>query len=80
MSSLLAASLIVAPIISLHFIPTPNWRLVAIVGFTLIFVFGMVFTTEAKRDQVFAATAAFAAVQAVYVGAALQSGKKASEN
>ena len=70
-SSFLAAMLILAPVIALHFISTPNARLGAIVGFTFAFVLLMVFTTQAKRNEVFAATAAFVAVQVIYVGAAL---------
>jgi len=74
-SSFLAAMLILAPVIALHFVNTPNTRLGAIVGFTFAFVLLIVFTTEAKRNEVFAATAAFVAVQAIYVGVALDPNK-----
>lgn len=70
-SSFLAAMLVLAPVIALHFVSTPFARLGAIVGFTLGFVLLIIFTTEATRSEVFAATAAFVAVQAVYVGSAL---------
>ena len=75
-SSFLAAVLILAPVIALHFVSTPNARLGFIVGFTIAFVLLTVFTTEAKRSEVFAATAAFVAVQVVYVGAALDPNRK----
>jgi hypothetical protein len=75
-SSFLAAMLILAPVIALHFLKTPDARLGAIVGFTFAFVSLIVFTTEAKRSEVFAATAAFVAVQVIYVGAALEPNAK----
>jgi hypothetical protein len=75
-SSFLAAMLVLAPVIVLHFVSTPNARLGPIVGFTLAFVLLTIFATEARRSEVFAATAAFVAVQVIYVGAALDPNKK----
>ena len=70
-TSFLAAIVILAPVIALHFVHTSNQRLGAIAGFTMAFVLAMVTTSDVKRGEVFAATAAFGAVQVVYVGAAL---------
>lgn len=75
-SSFLAAMLVLAPVIALHFVSTPNARLGAIVGFTMAFVVLTIFATEARRSEIFAATAAFVAVQVIYVGAALDPKKK----
>lgn len=52
-SSFLAAVLILAPVIALHFVSNPNARLGVIVGFTISFVLLTLFTTEAKRSEVF---------------------------
>ena len=67
----MAAVLILVPVIVLHFLQNANWRLLVIVIFTLIFTATLVVGTGAERAQIFAATAAFVAVQVVYMGSAL---------
>lgn len=69
--SFAAAVLILVPVIVLHFLQDANWRLAVIVIFSLSFTATLVMGTSADRAQVFAATAAFVAVQVVYVGNAL---------
>ena len=59
------------PVIVLHFLQDANWRLAVIVMFSLSFTATLVIGTSAERAQIFAATAAFVAVQVVYVGSAL---------
>ena len=66
--SFVAAILILVPVIVLHFLQNANWRLLVIVIFTLVFTATLVVGTSAERAQIFAATAAFVAVQVVYVG------------
>ena len=66
--TLLATALILIPVITLHFVTNSNWRLSLIVVFTLAFTTSMSVTTKAKRSEIFAAAAAFVAVQVVYVG------------
>lgn len=68
-----AALLVLVPVIVLHFIQDDDWRLAVIVIFSLIFTLTMAMCTSADRAQIFAATAAFVAVQVVYVGNALTS-------
>ena len=70
-STFLAAILILVPVIALHFVETSSARLTLIVVFTVIFAFIMSTMTGAKRSEIFATTAAFVAVQVVYIGSAL---------
>ena len=72
MATFAATVLILIPVIVLHFVTNENWRLAVIVIFTLCFAATLVFCTRAERSQIFAATAAFVAVQVVYVGSALE--------
>ena len=67
-ASIAAVISILTPLICLHFVPAANARLAVIVIFSLCFVIFLRALTDAKRSEVFAATAAFVAVQAVYVG------------
>ena len=69
--SLVAAVLILVPVIVLHFVQNANWKLLVIVIFSLIFTATLLVGTSAERAQTFAATAAFVGVQVVYVGSAL---------
>jgi hypothetical protein len=69
--NMLAALLILVPVIVLHFIQNSDMRLVAVVLFSFTFTCAMGIFTEAKRGEVFAASAAFVAVQVVYVGSTL---------
>jgi hypothetical protein len=71
LSSFLATVLILIPVITLHFVQSANARLVVIVVSSLVFTEMVVLTTQATRSEVFAASAAFIAIQVVYVGSAL---------
>ena len=72
-SSFVATTLILVPVITLHFVNSADTRLIIIVVFSLAFQSLVVLATEAKRSEVFVATAAFVAIQVVYVGSALGS-------
>lgn len=72
-SSFTATALILIPVITLHFVNSADMRLIIIVVFSVAFQGLVVLATEAKRSEVFAATAAFVAIQVVYVGGALGS-------
>lgn len=65
---MLASILILIPVVILHFVTNPNNRLALIVVFTLVFTASMALFAGAKRSEIFAAAAAFVAVQVVYVG------------
>ncbi|MCJ1227007.1 hypothetical protein MMC12_003662 [Toensbergia leucococca] len=69
-SSFVATTLMLIPVITLHFVNSADSRLIIIIVFSLAFQGLMVLATEAKRSEVFAATAAFVAIQVVYVGSA----------
>ena len=64
---MLASLLITIPIIALRFVNSTNTRLGLIILFTFVFSFGLVVLGNARRNEVFAASAAFAAVQVVFV-------------
>jgi hypothetical protein len=66
-SIVLAAILLVGAISSLYFVTGPAARLGMIGGFTVLFAPSVGATTNAKRAEVFAATAAYAAVLVVFV-------------
>jgi hypothetical protein len=72
-SSFVATTLILLPAITLRFVKSTDARLIIIVVFSLAFQGLVVLSTEARRSEVFAATAAFIAIQVVYVGSALGS-------
>ena len=72
-SSFVATTLMLIPVITLHFVSSTDARLIIIVVFSIAFQGLLVLATEAKRSEVFAATAAFIAIQVVYVGSALGS-------
>ncbi|QIW98889.1 hypothetical protein AMS68_004407 [Peltaster fructicola] len=63
-----ATILVLIPVVVLHFVTNPEWRLLLIVLFTLSFTTIMSFATEAKTSEIFVAAAGFVAVQVVYVG------------
>ncbi|KAI1747191.1 hypothetical protein F4782DRAFT_535637 [Xylaria castorea] len=66
--TVISCLLITAPIVVLNFVTTTSLRLVLIVLFTLAFSLALAFMSDAKRKEIFAATAAFVAVQAVFIG------------
>lgn len=55
-------------IFALYYVETMTVRLVMVSVFNLVFAFVMMFLVASRRAEVFAATAAFAAVQVVFVG------------
>ena len=71
LSVLLVSYMILVPVIVLHFVKNSDARLGIIVGFTVAFSLVLASATEAKRREVFAATAAVVAVQVVYISSAL---------
>jgi len=58
----LAAVLLVGAIVSLYFLSNPNAKLGLIAVYTLLFALSVRLCTNAGRAEVFAATAAYAAV------------------
>ena len=71
---LAAGLLILVPLVTMHLLQTYEHRLIVIIVFTFAFTGLVALKTEAKRSEIFSATAAFVAVQVVYVGSALSSG------
>jgi hypothetical protein len=68
LATTLAALLIVAPVVVLDEIRSMRVRLGLMCAFTVVFALCVARLTGATRSDVFAATAAFAAVQAVFLG------------
>jgi len=68
MTSLLASLLPVSSIIILYYITSTPGRLVIIAGFNIVIALCLLGLTNARRSEVFAVTAAFAAVQVVFIG------------
>ena len=56
-----------AAILGLYFVQSPGARLAVITAMSLVFSFVMTVIVQGRRADVFAATAAFAAVQVVFV-------------
>lgn len=67
-TSILATILILIPVIVLHFVTDPDHRLIIVVAFSLSFTVAMTVLSGAKRAELVAASAAFVAVQVVYIG------------
>ncbi|KAH6630608.1 hypothetical protein B0J18DRAFT_421686 [Chaetomium sp. MPI-SDFR-AT-0129] len=68
---ILASVLPVLAIFVLNSLSTTNARIGTIVGFTAAFATILAVFSSAKRAEIFAATATFAAIEVVYVGTAL---------
>ncbi|KAI0551698.1 hypothetical protein F4679DRAFT_537667 [Xylaria curta] len=66
--TVISCLLITVPIIVLNYVASTSLRLVLIVLFTFVFSLTLAFMSDAKRKEIFAATAAFVAVQVVFVG------------
>ncbi|KIM92788.1 hypothetical protein OIDMADRAFT_139048 [Oidiodendron maius Zn] len=73
-STILAAVMLIAPVVILYEISSMRARLGIIAGFTVVFSLCMAGLTNAKRGDIFAATAAFAAVQVVFISSNISSG------
>ena len=61
-------------IVALYFINLALYRLLFIVLFSGVFSAALAFFTDAKRIEIFAASAALASVQVVFVGTAFGNG------
>ena len=61
--------LMIVPIIVLSYITSLGWRLVVIVLSTLMFSVSLSIVSDVARKDTFAITAAFVAVQVVFLGA-----------
>lgn len=70
-SSILSAILLFGSITSLYFVHNPGALLGMLGGWTVLFAVCVGWLTNARRDQIFAATAAYAAVLVVFVSGTL---------
>jgi hypothetical protein len=68
---MLAAILLIGAIVNLYLVSSSDAKLGLIAMYTLLFAMSMVFCTNARRAEVFAATAAYAAVLVVFVSGGL---------
>ncbi|KAL3490637.1 hypothetical protein BJX62DRAFT_251850 [Aspergillus germanicus] len=66
-SVITSAALLVGAIVSLYIVQEPRSRLAMIAGFTALFAISVALMTNTRRAEVFAATAAYAAVLVVFV-------------
>lgn len=62
-----AAILLIGAIVSLYYVSRPKSKLAMIAIFTILFAASVGTLTSAKRQEVFAASAAYAAVLVVFV-------------
>ncbi|EGU82709.1 hypothetical protein FOXB_06764 [Fusarium oxysporum f. sp. conglutinans Fo5176] len=76
---LLAMVLLVGSISSLYYVKSPPAILGTICGFTILFALSVGLITNAKRAEIFAGSAAYAAVLVVFVGNGDQSGSYISK-
>lgn len=67
LSTVLASSLLFGAVLSLYVVRNPNALLGMLCGWTVLFAACVGLLTSAKRDQIFAATAAYVAVLVVFV-------------
>jgi VIT1/CCC1 family predicted Fe2+/Mn2+ transporter len=75
LSVAIATFLLIIPIIVLYFVTHPSARLALTITFIVAFAIGLSATTSAKRDAIFAATAAYSAVLVVFVSGDLANAK-----
>jgi hypothetical protein len=64
---ILAAVLLIGAIVNLYLVPDPKAKLGLVAMYTLLFAASVALCTNARRSEVFAATAAYAAVLVVFV-------------
>jgi hypothetical protein len=64
---ILAAMLLIGAIVNLYLVPNPKAKLGLVAMYTMLFASSMALCTNARRAEVFAATAAYAAVLVVFV-------------
>lgn len=72
---ILAAVLLIGAIVTLYLVSSPEAKLALLAVFTLLFAASVALCTNAKRPEVFAATAAYAAVLVVFVSGDLGGSK-----
>lgn len=72
LSAVVAAILLIGAIASLNFISDAGARLGTIAAFTILFALSLGLLTNAKRAEIFAASAAYAAVLVVFVSGNLE--------
>lgn len=70
-STVVSSILPVVTILVLYKIQNTWWRIGSSILFTALFAFFLSIFTEARRVEIFAATATFAAVEVVFIGSAL---------
>jgi hypothetical protein len=63
----LATTLLIGAIVNLYLVPDPKAKLGLVAMYTMLFASSMALCTNARRAEVFAATAAYAAVLVVFV-------------
>ncbi|KAI9880356.1 MAG: hypothetical protein M1830_003967 [Pleopsidium flavum] len=68
--TVISSLLPISSIMVLYFVKNMLMRLTVVAGFTALFSITLAIVTKARRIEVFAATAAFASVQVVFVGTA----------
>jgi hypothetical protein len=67
LSMVIAAVLLIGAMVSLHIVTNTKARLGIIAGYTMLFALSMVLLTNAKKAEIYGATAAYAAVLVVFV-------------
>jgi hypothetical protein len=67
----LAAILLIGAIVNLYLVPNPKAKLGLVAMYTMLFAASVALCTNARRAEVFAATAAYAAVLVVFVSGEL---------
>lgn len=73
-STIVAAILLIGPILGLYFIKNKDVNLGLVVVFVVLFATGLTICTGAGRDSIFAGTAAYAAILIVFVSGNLGDG------
>ena len=69
MVTVICCILLTVPIIVLSYLTPLSWKLFVVVASTLAFSISLSIVSDAARKDIFSATAAFVAVQVVFLGA-----------
>jgi FtsH-binding integral membrane protein len=72
---ILAAILLIGAVVSLYYVSNPTAKLALVAVYTLLFAISVASCTNARKAEVFAATAAYAAVLVVFVSGDLGGSK-----
>lgn len=67
LGALLLSSLLILAVMALFYVQGMIWKFCAMLGFTIIFSVSLTVFTDAKKIEVYSATAAFAAVEVVFI-------------